>query len=253
MLGLVPEQIEAAARTLIRAERTNLGIEITLPVAYPDGELVSVVASFEQGECVVHDASAGAMSLAGAGVRINRHLNRRLVELVGRYGCQFVANRVIRRCAPDQVAFAAVAVANASRTVGDQALEVRRQAEQDFVVAVTERLREIVGPRLRTNEPVTGKSGRTYRVTGIVLDEAQKEPVAFVASVPNRSAVASQFAEFYDLRHAHSKVINESVYDEERDLRDEDRRLLGMVSKLVPFAQTRTNFSRLVSSRLVST
>ena len=98
-----------------------------------------------------------------------------------------------------------------------------------------------VGPRLRTNESVIGKSGRAYRVAGIVLDEAQKEPVAFVAPAPNRAAVASQFAEFYDLRHAHSKVINESVYDEERDLRDEDRRLLGIASELYQVLLTETH------------
>ena len=206
-----------------------------------------MIAEIEDGQCIVHDASSGAMFLAATGIRINRQLNRKLVGLVGRYGCQFIANRVIRRCAPDQVAFAAVAVANASRAVGDQAIEVRRQVE-DFIVAVTERLREIIGSRLRLNEAVKGKSGRVYRVTGVILDETQTDAVAFVASVANRSVASDRFTELCDLRQAFSKVENESVYDEQHDFREEDRRLLSLVSELVPFGQTKKRFTKLIAA-----
>ena len=247
MLELVLEQVETAVRALTRAQRTSLGIEVTLPVTYPDGEMVTVVVSVEKGECVVHDAGAAFAFLAAAGLKLNRQMTQKAGELVRRYGCQFIFGRVVRSCLPEQAPLASIAVANASRSVADQATEVRRQVEQDFVLAVTEKLREIVGNRLRVNEAIKGKSGRAYRVNGVVLDEAQKDPIAFVAPIPNRNVVTAQFAEFYDLKQAYSSVINEAVYDEDRDLRDEDRRLLGMVSELVPFARSRMTFTRLIS------
>ena len=249
MRVVTPEEIEATARAIVSARPTNLGIEVTTPVVYPNGDLVTVAVTIEGGEYVVHDAGFGAMYLNTAGVRLTRQLTRRFGELASRYGCEFIAGRMTRRCSPEQVAMAAVMVANASRTIGDHALEIRRQTESDFRMAVAERVREIAGQRVRENEAVKGESGRSYRIPSLILDSSQSFPVAFVVPLPNRAAIPDRFAEFFDIRRAHDQVLRESVYDEGSDIRPEDRRFmqLDQISELIPFQQTRFRFAQLMT------
>ncbi len=159
---------------MVTARRTSLGIEVTTPVVYPNGQLVTVAVTIERGGYVVHDAGLGAMYLSSEGIRLTRQLTSRFYELATRYGCHFIDGRMTRRCLPEQVAIAAVMVANASRSVGDQALEIKRQVESDFRIAVIERLRELGGSRVRENELVKGESGRAYRVPSLVLDSSRE-------------------------------------------------------------------------------
>jgi hypothetical protein len=249
MRVVTPEEIEATARAIVSARRTNLGIEVTTPVVYPNGDLVTVAVTIEGGEYVVHDAGFGAMYLNSAGIRLTRQLTHRFAELAARYGCDFIAGRMTRRCSPEQVAIAAVMVANASRTIGDQALEMRRQAESDFRAAVAERIREIAGARVRENETVAGESGRSYRIPSLILDSSQSFPVAFVVPLPNRAAVPDRFAEFFDIRKLHERVRRQTVYDEGSDIRREDLRFMQMdqVSEITPFQQTRVRFMQLLT------
>jgi hypothetical protein len=249
MRVVTPEEIEAAARAIVSARTTSLGIEVTMPVVYPNGDLVTVAVTVDGGEYVVHDAGFGAMYLNSAGVRLTRQLAHRFGELAARYGCEFISGRMTRRCSPEQVAMATVMVANASRTIGDQALEIRRQSESDFRAAVAERVRDIAGTRVRENETVKGDSGRSYRIASLILDTSLSFPLAFVVALPNRAAVPDRFAEFFDIRRAHDRVRRESVYDEGSDIRPEDLRFMQMdkTSEIVPFQQTRLRFSQLIT------
>jgi hypothetical protein len=149
---------------------------------------------------------------------------------------------------------AAVMVANASRTIGDQALEIRRQAEGEFRAAVVERVREIAGKRARENETVKGDSGRSYHIPSVILDSSESFPLAFVVPLPNRAAVATRFSDLFDIRKAHERVQRESIYDEASDFRPEDLRLMRMekVSELVPFQQTRVRFAQLIAGAPLS-
>jgi hypothetical protein len=250
MRVVTPEEIEAAARAIVSARTTSLGIEVTMPVVYPNGDLVTVAVTVDGGEYVVHDAGFGAMYLNSAGVRLTRQLTNRFGELAARYGCEFISGRMTRRCSPEQVAMAAVMVANASRTIGDQALEIRRQTESDFRTAVVERVRDIAGPRVLENETVKGESGRSYQIPSLILDSSLSFPVAFVVPLPNRAAVPTRFAEFFDIRRAHQRVRRESVYDEGSDIRSEDLRFMQteQVSELIPFQQTRIRFTQLITA-----
>lgn len=238
MHRLTPQEIEAASRALVTARESTMGIEITTPVIYPNGECVTVTVTMEGGEYVVHDAGLGAMYLTAEGVRMSRQLGERLAALAARYECEFIEGRMLRRCSPDEVAIAAMLVANASRTVGDQALEVRRQSESEFRYAVSERVHGLVGSRWRENQLFKGASGRSYRVGNIILDPAETAPIAFVFALPSRSAVPSQFAEMYDLRAAYPQIANDSVYNDAGDFRvREDGWLLEKVSVLIPFSE----------------
>lgn len=251
MRTVTPEEIEATARAIISARRTSLGIEVTTPVVYPNGDLVTVAVTVADGEYVVHDAGFGSMYLNSAGVRLTHQLTQRFGELASRYGCGFIDGRMTRRCSPEQVAMAVVMVANASRAVGDRALEIRRQTESDFRIAVSQRVRDVAGGRVRENEVVKGESGRSYRISSVILDSSQSFPVAFIVPLPNRASVPSHFAEFFDIRKAQEKIRRELVYDENSDIRPEDRRFMEMdhVSEMVPFQQTRLRLAQLMAAQ----
>lgn len=244
---LKPAEIEAAAQALVSARETNLGIEVSLPVVYPNGEAVTVVVTVEGGEYLVHDAGFGTMYLTSAGVDLTRNLAKRLAGLAARYGCDFINGRMSTRCTADQLAVAIAMVANASRTVGDHIAEVRRHTESDFAMAVTSRLQDAVGKRLRAQETVTGASGRRYKVGNIILDAHEHHPIAFVESFASRATVANHFMEFSDLRDAYEHTLNLSVYDENERFPDTDLRLLRQVSDVVGFNESRRKVRELVN------
>jgi hypothetical protein len=249
MHRLTPEEIESASRALITARETPMGIEITTPVIYPNGECVTVTVTMEGAEYVVHDAGLGAMYLTAEGIRISRQLSERLGALAARYECEFIEGRMMRRCSPDEVAIAAMLVANASRTVGDQATEVRRQSESEFRYAVSERVRDLAGSRWRENQLFQGASGRSYRIGNLIMDRTETKPLAFVFALPSRSAVAARFTEMFDLRAAHPEITNDSIYNDAGDFRvREDGWLLEKVSVLIPFSEMRARIPTMLET-----
>jgi hypothetical protein len=162
--ALTPGDIEVAVRDLIVAERINLGVEVTVPVAYGDGELVSVVVEHGRGEYTIHDSAFSAMRLSGAGVNFTPNVIRRMSEFAQRYHCQFADGRVFAKASADDVARVVCLVANAARAVADYKYEIRQQTEADFRVIVFDKLREIVGERAHEADEFRGKSGRLYRI-----------------------------------------------------------------------------------------
>jgi hypothetical protein len=225
-------EVEKAIRALIAAEKTNLGIEVTLPVAYGDGELVSVAIEQKADKLVVHDAGFSAMRLSSAGVSLSRNIVQRLNELSQRYHCTFADGRVSAAATLDGLPQVACLVANASRSVADYVYELRQQTETDFRVVVFDKLREIAGDRIREAEEFIGKSGRRYRVP-FLLDASKTRPQNFVSALAHRDAVPKSFAMFYDLGGAYPGIERDAVYDDTADLRQEDRSLLTSVGAQV--------------------
>ncbi len=218
--------IEKAIRALVTAQETNLGIEVTVPVAFGDGELASVVIEAADGGFMAHDAGFSAMRLSAAGVSLSRHVVHRLNEYAQRYRCEFLDGRVFACAGAGDMAQAVCLVANASRSVADYIYEIRRQADYDFRATVFDRLREIVGNRMRETEEFRGASGRLYRLP-IVLNSALSKPQNFLSTLAQRQVVPQSFAMFCDLRDAFPTVERDAVYDETADIRDEDRRFLS--------------------------
>jgi hypothetical protein len=130
---LTAAEVEKAIRALIAAEKTNLGIEVTLPVAYGGGELVSVVVEQKADSLIVHDAGSSAMRLSGAGVSLSRNVVQRLNELSQRYRCTFAEGRVSAPATLDDLPQVACLVANASRSVADYVYELRQQTETSWI------------------------------------------------------------------------------------------------------------------------
>ena len=121
-----------------------------------------------------------------------------------------------------------------------------RQAEYDFRGAVFDRLREIVGDRVREADEFRGKSGRLWRVP-IILDRMHVRPQNFVAPVANRQAIPQGFAMLYDLWRAYPQIDRDAVYDETADVRDEDRALIASAeARVIPFMETSMRFREIV-------
>jgi hypothetical protein len=217
--------LEKAIRALITAQKTNLGIEVTLPVAFGDGELVTIVVEPSGGSFTVHDAGFTAMRLTSAGVALSRHVVHRLNELARRYRCDFSNGRVSKQATMEDMAQIVCLVANAARAVADYAYEVRRQADYDFRIEVFDKLRAIVGDRVRETDEFRGKSGRLYRVP-ILLDPTRAKPQNFVSTLAHRQNVPQSFAMLYDLGKAYPDVELDAIYDDTADIRQEDRSLL---------------------------
>jgi hypothetical protein len=225
---LKASDVEKAIRSLITAESTNLGIEVTIPVAYGDGELTSVVVETTPAGLMVHDAGFSAMRLSAAGVALSRHVNLRLSEFCRRYHCSFSEGRVFASATHDSIAQVVCLVSNASRSVADYVYELRRQSEYDFRALVFDSLREAVGERVKESEEFEGKSGRRYRVP-IILDSTKSKPQFFVSTIAHRNTVPQSFAMFYDLKASYPGVKQDAVYDETADIREEDRALITSV------------------------
>ena len=236
---IAPEEMEAACRALVSARATNLGVEVTLPVIYPTGQAVRVVVSVERGAYVVHDASLGAMCLTGAGVRFTRELEARLVRIAEVFGCSYLDGRISARCREDQLAVTVALVANASRGVGDEARAAAAQATADFAAKVDAALRGAFGRRHRDKQEVTADSGKTYRVSHVLLDRDERRFVAFVEPTPAPAAVPRRVAEFLDLRDEYPDVHREAIYDDGSATWDgANLLLLQKVSNPVPFSKS---------------
>lgn len=239
-----PADIENLSRGLITATTSTLGVEVTTPIVYPNGECSRVFVFAENDYYIVHDAGLAEWYLTNESVRIDR---LRFPQAAKRYNCEYAKGRVQARSSSEELGITIMLVANASRAVADFATEARRHSESQFRFVLTERVREIFGARLRENESFKGTSGTTYRVPNVILNAAGSDPLCFVMPLASRSAVASQFKELFDLKSAHPAVIADSVYDEDSDFRvEEDGWVLRQVGEVTPFGEIGSRLPALV-------
>lgn len=231
--------LEGASRALIRAHETPSGLEIEMPVVYPNGECVSVVVTTVPGSSyIVHDAGLGAMYLTSAGLSLTQKLTDKLMRLAQTYGCEFISGRMSRSCDENQLAIAIALVANASRAVGDQALEHREKKIRDFRKEVSLVLRDVLPQQRLRSERVIGTSGTEYQVSNVVLTPDGQHTLAFIEPVADQKAVDKRFREFFDIasNENYSGVQRISVFDDRSAWRDGDIAVLNRVSNTVPFS-----------------
>jgi hypothetical protein len=244
------ESLEAACRELVRVERSSLGLEVQLPVIYPNGDLVTVVVAEENGQTIVHDGGFAAMTLATAGVTVTRKMRARIIALSKHYGCEFLNDRMVKVAVEDQLPLAVAVVANASRTIADQLLQTHAQPLFSFRQEVIDRVKEYVGAaRVRENEPVTGKSGTQYQIGAVVLDKALRTPVAYVEAIKDLEGVNKRFREFYDISQLLFSPEPDRIimYDDKASLRQGDLIILQDVSNVVRFSDAASRFRPLAN------
>lgn len=238
--------IERAVKDLVAAEPSNLGVEVTLPVAYPGGDLITVVVERKEASMLVHDAGFAAMRLANSGVMLSRSVVTRLQEYAKRFNCVFSDGRVSTECDLGKVGICAALVANASRSVADYVLEIKHHPESDFRRTISDNLREIMGRRLGENEEIRGVSGRKYRAPITILDTNEAVPTNFIGAVSSRNLVPNIFAMLYDIKGAYQKSEVDSIYDDSGDLRDEDKSFLMQIGPVLSVMEANLKFRSLV-------
>lgn len=246
---VTPQEIEQALRSLVEARATAIGIEVTTPVLYANGDFVDVVVVPGHEVYEVHDAGIGSMRLSAEGMRLGQDAVSRMRLAAERYDCAVEGGRIVRRCERSEITVTISLVANASRTVGDFAAEVRRQNESQFRFVLTESIRDIAGARLKENETFKGRSGRVYRVSNVILDRELSTPMAFAVPLASRSSVPAQFRELFDLKAAFPQIRNESVYNDAGDFRpDEDGWILSQVGEVFPISDLQRKMSILLET-----
>ncbi len=252
MTAVKASDLEAACRALVRVESSNLGLEVQLPVIYPNGDLVTVVVSEENGKIIAHDGGFAAMALATAGVAITHKMRARILSLSQHYGCEFLNDRMVKTSPLDHLPLTVAVVANASRTIADQLLLTHSQPVFSFRQEVIERVKEVMGAeRVRENEAIVGKSGTQYNIGAVVLDKLLTAPVAFVEPVKDIEGVNKRFREFYDISLV--PMMNDPdrivLYDDRAPLRQVDLIILQDVSNVVRFSDAETRFKELERER----
>jgi hypothetical protein len=246
-----PEGLEAACRELVRVERSSLGLEVQLPVIYPNGDLVTVVVTQENNQTMVHDGGFAAMALATAGITISKKMRVRIASLSKHYGCEFINDRMVKTAKADDLALVVAVVANASRTIADLLLQTHAQPLFTFRQEVIDQVKEFVGTkRVRENEAVTGKSGTEYHIGAVVLNQSLSSPVAYVEAVKDLEGVNKRFREFYDISQLLFAPEPERIimYDDKANLRQGDLLILQDVSNVVRFSDAKTRFRALADA-----
>ena len=248
--SITMEELESASRALITARQTNLGYEISMPVVYPTGQSVAVVVTVAGGDYVVHDAGFGSMYLTSSGVSVTGNLKEKLAGIAQMYGCEFISGRMSMTCTEKELAIAIALVANASKAVGDQLLDARKERVTDFKREVNAVINHVLGEsRVKTGEPVVGDSGTPYKVNFIVLDRSKARPVAYVEPVGDQNSVNARFREFSDIKaNSNLSAIDRiAVYDDRHGWRNGDIALLNTVGNAVPFKNFPRQLERLAA------
>ncbi len=250
--GLTARDLEAACRALVHVQRSNLGLEVQLPVIYPNGDFVTVVVTPHGDEFIVHDAGFAAMTLANHGVKTSPKLRARIDTLAKHFGCEFLNDRMSRVSPRDQLSLAVAVVANASRTIADQLLQTHPQPIFSFRQQVIDRVKEFIGSeRVRENETVTGDSGTQYSIGAVVMDRQLSQSVAFVEAVRDMDGVNKRLREFYDISLVPSLNDRERIvlYDDEAQLRQGDLLVLQNVSNVVRFSDAESRLRPFINQQ----
>lgn len=227
--------------------QTNQGWEVTLPQAYHSGHAAVVVVSPVGDGFLVHDNSYAAMLVSQLGHSISTGSKAFIEDAVRHYGCVIDGYQVSRRCEEaSEVALACILVGCASRVIADQALSADKLPIFDFRTRMVTKVTEIVGSqRIRTNEEVRGHLGASYQVSAVVLDAAERRPLAFVEPISGKDSIARRFKEFYDISRndAYTGIERVAVYDEEKGIAGTDILLMQEVSNPVRFADASQRFA----------
>lgn len=245
--ALTAEFLKSAICGMTEVARTNQGWEVTLPQAYHSGHAAVVVVATATPGFLVHDNSYAAMLVSQLGHTLSPGSKAFIENAVQHYGCEVDGYRVSRRCEdPAELALACVLVGCASRVIADQALTADKLPIFDFRTRMVTKVTEIVGKqRIRTNEEVRGHLGASYQVSAVVLDAAERRPLAFVEPISSKDGVARRFKEFYDIARndAYAGVERIAVYDDDKGIGGPDILLMQEVSNPVRFADAPQRFA----------
>jgi len=242
------EDVEIAARSLIRGRQTNLGLELDMPIAYPDGSLATVFVAEANRSFYVHDNGMASQFLVLSNVRFDKKLRETLSQQVDQFGCELVDGRVSASGSSEELPLLIALVANASRTIADEARNVHYSRAQSFRRKVQDIVLEMVGDRVRQKEEVYSTSGKRYRISNVLLDQEKRKPIAFIEAVPSPDVATRKVVEFLDLKDKYPEVACEAIYNDRRGILDQsDISILQKVANPVPWTHAKNRIKFLAA------
>jgi len=218
---------------------SNLGVEVSLPSLYPNGEhVVVVLRELDHENVLLHDGGFSLQAISSMGLNLQKNAIKHIIEYASLMGCSFENGRVIRRCPSVKVAAAAMTVSNVCLYVASQ-FQVMQEAKKDFDSIV----REVLSKKLSTdlvvpNYSILGASGGKYSVTAAITLPSIEKPKAIIEAISTPKSVSGRFRHLYDIKAnaEYSNVERIAVYDDDESFHQYDYLLLQDVSNVVAFA-----------------
>jgi hypothetical protein len=110
-----------------------------------------------------------------------------------------------------------------SRLIGDHVAAVRRQSIIDFKREVSGLAADALGDveRVVNDQKVVGDSGTEYRVNIVILNAVKIDPLAYIETIAEQTAVNGRLRAFYDigLNDNHAAIPRVAIYDDRHDWR----------------------------------
>lgn len=223
-------------QALVSVRPSPLGLDVELPLVYPNGDTVVVTVARDGDGFVVHDSGNGYAALVAHGIAVTAKMAQRLEAIAQHYGCAFLSGRMTRPSDSDGLAVSVAIVANASRSIGDQMLGHRAAPIIDFKTEALEVLRSSIGAkRVVENSLVIGASGSHYSASAMILARDESTAVGLVEPVRDHEAATKKFREFWDISQNDEVRSLERIalYDDRRDWAASDLNLLQRVCNVV--------------------
>ena len=218
---------------------SNLGIEVSLPALYPNGEhVVVVLRELDQENVLLHDGGFSLQAISSMGLSLQKNAIKHIIEYAARMGCSFENGRVTRKCPATKVAAAAMTVSNVCLYVASQ-FQVMQEPKKDFDSIVREALSKKLSEDMVTpNYSIIGASGGKYSVTAAILLPNNEKPKAIIEAISTPKSVSGRFRHLYDIKAniEYSSVERIAVYDDAETFHQHDYLLLQDVSNVVAFA-----------------
>lgn len=228
------EDIRAALSAFDVCVETELGAEITTHCMYPGFEPVKIYVVKVGHGYHVHDGG-NAYRVAWDHGRDLRAISAQMIREAKRFGLVYEDGSLTARIeSADWLANAILSVANASafgvQHVAEKAAVESENLLKDRILETLERV--VRRPQIQTDQPLSGKSGRTYHFDFIVEGAADRL-LLLNAVTPFAVSVNTKYVAFLDT-DADDKlgVSRFAVYDKPLALADES--LLQQVASVVP-------------------
>ena len=236
------ETVTASLTPLARVRPARDGVKVTTHCLYPSGGSVHVSVIGGVDTFIVSDDGAAFNEALAAGVtdRVGDSTVRSMLPDSCSVRGGVIRSETVSR---DELGFAILAVANASKDAADHLFRTLRiKRTYNFKEMVASVLRETFNDRVRHNEIIFGKSNKSYEFDNVVSLESGRRLIvdAVINDANSRNA---RLVANLDVKQTHRDDISQRiVFDDADSWSPSDLVLLTMGATMVPYSKSREAF-----------
>lgn len=217
---------------------------VTTQYLYPSNGHVSVyVSPGLAGNFTVSDGGGALDTLSAHGLETDDH--RRVFAPVKKYRGLVVEAGEIRAVRlpknPDVLGTAIIMVARAAAEVAENGLTaLRKRKIRNLETEIFKTLQRHVGPsHIKRRQRMTGGSNRQYTFD-FTVPLGRRGTIVIDAVEPEPASLQAKFTAHMDLKHSDARKIEQRiVFDDQREWKSADLRLLAIAATLVPLSKFR--------------